>query len=46
LQGGYPRGKPGKVRQFDIGYGKVREGIVGETVACLWWAVAVAIFPK
>jgi len=36
--GGYPSREPGKVREFDIGQGKVRE-----IVACLYCAAAVVI---
>jgi len=28
LQDGHPRGIPGKVREFDMGQGKVRESVV------------------
>jgi len=34
-----PAGKPGKVGEFDIGQGKVREIVV-----CLWCATAVYLF--
>jgi len=37
IQGGHLPGKPGKVKEFDIGQGKVREIVV-----CLWCATAVA----
>jgi len=51
LHGSHPPGKPGKrekVREFDIGQGKVREnrkspGKVGEIVVCLWCSTAVVI---
>jgi len=50
-RGGHPSGKPGKVREFDIGQGKVREirksrGKVMEIVVCLWCATAVAMVTK
>jgi len=41
IRGGYPPGKPGKVREFDIGQGKVKEIVV-----CLWCAAAVAIVTR
>jgi len=40
-QDGQPRGKPGKVRDFDIDQGNVREIVV-----CLRCATAVAIVTK
>ena len=41
LQGAHSSGKPGKVREFDIGQGKIREIVV-----CLWFAAAVVIIAK
>jgi len=40
-----PTWKPGKVREFEIGQGNVREITkkVMEIVVCLWCATAVAI---
>jgi len=41
LQSDQPLGRPGKVGEFGIGQGTVREVVV-----CLWYAVAVVIITK
>jgi len=44
---GRPRGKPGKVGEFDIGLGKIAKlGKVTEVVACLLCATTIAIVTK